>query len=115
MKFQYTLSGLTLNEDDHYIKKIVFPITPYGSLIHTIKFNDLVTESTAVKAVEAWLSRPADKEYMKSLYDEAWTEFEAEEDDPIHYKCRGEVLGSHIFLEVLHKEKDHNVVIYTGS
>ena len=94
------------------VMSITFYLQPGGcGKPQTIKFKHPILKKIAIMTVEEWLSKPVTKSYFnknKEPYDAcSWKEAQN--------WCRGDLLGSSIFLEVGNIDPDGNMFLECGS
>lgn len=102
MAFTYT-NSLERNYDDKNFKvrKITFDIGRYGECRKTILFDELVTEKTAIEAIEQYLSEPMTEDYYNVLFlaGDLFCGGDRWEVSKSWMKVRGDCLGDCKFLE----------------
>lgn len=101
-KFVYTnCLDRTYDTTKQTIRSVRFAISRYAKYELTIRFRTPVTEETAIKQVEEFLSTPLSEDYYSIV--KADTFHEADwEDAQRMFKCRGDVLTDCRFLEAVY-------------
>ena len=91
------------NEEVLDVTSVTFYISRYASYEETINFDTPVSEATAIKAAEMYLSEPLTEDYYQAIKDDLfheyeWTEAQREWTPYIH---RGKCLTDCYFLEAI--------------
>jgi hypothetical protein len=84
------------------VTSVTFDISRYGRHTKTIVFDTPVFETEAVRAAEAFLSVPMDRDYYNSIKDDVFGWSTSKFDN---FQMRGDALGDCRFLEAINTVK----------
>ena len=120
--FKYVLHWVPDNKKK-YIRKISFPIGYEEDNMHTIEFNDNITEKQAIEEAEKFLSEPITETYYNSnplfqqqMRDNFKRNLTFEEIKDKKYIIKSDLATSrHMFLEGFTKKAGGEVIFNTGS
>lgn len=95
------------------VKSVTFDIGRYGQTKHTIKFKEMVTQNTAIKKIEEFLSKPLTRYWFNKVKKNndlfpSWDKFESG-------YCKGDLLGDCKFIESMSVDKNNNLTFECGS